>query len=114
MENINIFQKAIEQLVLEGYTILQIIEPSTKESLYFNVYKWTEGYFNTAQSIDFNTVEGVNITEFLTKNAAQCSNRTNFISQFNRVMEEGVLVRCEFAKNTPWYKWSAPNGTKKL
>ena len=114
MENINIFQKAIEQLVLEGYTILQIIEPATKECLYFNVYKWTEGYFNTAQSIDFNTVEGVNITEFLTKNTAQCSNRTNFISQFNRVMEEGVLVRCEFAKHTPWYKWSAPNGTKKL
>ena len=39
METINIFQKAIEQLVLEGYTILQIIEPATKDCLYFNVYK---------------------------------------------------------------------------
>lgn len=110
----NIFQKAIEQLVLEGHIILQIIEPSTNQSLYFSVYKWQEGYFNTAQSIDFNTVEGVNITDFLYKNAAQCQNHVNFISQFHRVIEDGVLIRCEFSKNTPWYKWAVPSGTKKL
>lgn len=49
----NIFQKAIEQLVMEGNTILQVVMPDG-ESLYFAVYKWQEGYFNTAQSIDFN------------------------------------------------------------
>lgn len=111
---VNIYQKAIEQLVLEGNTILQVCTPNKDEFLFFAVYKWQEGYFNTAQSIDFNTVEGVNITEFLTKNAAMCSNRTNFMSLFNRVMEEGTLVRCEFTKSSVWYKWSAPNGTKKL
>lgn len=110
---INIYQKAIEQLVLEGYTILQIIQPSG-ETFYFNVYKWQESYFNTAQSIDFNTVEGVNITEFLSKNAAMCNNRIEFLSRFEREMMDGVLVRCEFTKNSTWYKWSAPNGTKKL
>lgn len=109
----NIFQKAIEQLVMEGYTILQIVTP-TKECFYFSVYKWQEGYFNTAQSIDFNTVEGVNITEFITKNAAQCSNRTNFITLFNKTIEDGVLVRCEFTKDAAWYKWSAPQGTKRM
>lgn len=113
MESINIFQRAIEQLVLEGHIILQIIEPSTKETLYFSVYKWQEGYFNTAQSIDFNTIEGVNITEFIIKNSSRSLDRVEFISQFNRVIGEGILVRCEFAKNTPWYKWSAPNGMKK-
>ena len=66
---INIYQKAIEQLVLEGYTILQIQQPSG-EVLYFNVWKWQESYFNTAQSIDFNTVEGINITD-ARKNAAR-------------------------------------------
>lgn len=111
---VNIYQKAIEQLVMEGYTILQVATPNKDEFLFFNVYKWQEGYFNTAQSIDFNMVEGVNITEFLTKNAAMCSNRTNFMSLFNRVMEEGVLVRCEFTKSATWFKWAAPNGTKKL
>lgn len=111
---VNIYQKAIEQLVLEGHTILQVATPNKDEFLFFNVYKWQEGYFNTAQSIDFNTVEGVNITEFLMKNAPQCANRAQFLAQFNRVMEEGVLVRCEFTKGATWFKWAAPNGTKKL
>lgn len=112
MDEVNIYQRAIEQLVLEGYTILQIITPNG-HSLFFNVYKWQEGYFNSAQSIDFNTVEGVNITEFLTKNAPQSVNRTNFIAMFNRVMEEGVVVRCEFTKGSEWYKWSSAGAGRK-
>lgn len=110
---LNIYQKAIEQLVLEGYSILQIIQPSG-ETLYFNVYKWQESYFNTAQSIDFNTVEGINITEFLSKNAAMCNNRLEFLSHFEKEMTDGILVHCEFTKNSTWYKWSASNGTKKI
>ncbi len=108
---INIFQNAIEQLTLEGHTILQVVTP-TKECLYFSVYKWQEGYFNTAQSIDFNTVEGVNITDFLIKNASLCANRVSFISQFNKVIEEGVFVQCQFSKDAHWYKWSAPNSIR--
>lgn len=110
---LNIYQKAIEQLVLEGYSILQIIQPSG-ETLYFNVYKWQESYFNTAQSIDFNTIEGINITEFLSKNAVICNNRLEFLSHFEKEMTDGVLVHCEFTKNSTWYKWSAPNSTKKI
>ena len=108
----NIFQKAIEQLVMEGNTILQVVMPNG-ESLYFAVYKWQEGYFNTAQSIDFNTVEGVNITDFLYKNSAQYNNRTAFMSLFNEVMDEGVLIRCEFTKGSTWYKWSSPMAVTK-
>lgn len=107
----DIYQKAIEQLCLEGYTILQIVTP-TGDNLFFNVYKWQEGYFNTAQSVDFNTVEGINITEFLVKSASQVMNLTNFLSLFSRFMEEGVVMRCEFAKNSIWYKWSA-SGVKR-
>lgn len=108
----NIFQKAIEQLVMEGNTILQVVIPNG-ESLYFAVYKWQEGYFNTAQSIDFNTVEGVNITDFLYKNSAQYNNRTAFMSLFNKVMDEGVLIHCEFTKGSTWYKWSSPMAVTK-
>lgn len=108
----NIFQKAIEQLVMEGNTILQVVMPDG-ESLYFAVYKWQEGYFNTAQSIDFNTVEGINITDFLHKNSAQYNNRTAFMSLFNKAMDEGVLIRCEFTKGSTWYKWSSPMAVTK-
>ena len=113
MYELNLFQNAIEQLVLEGYTILQVIQPDGKV-LYFNVYKWQEGYFNTAQSIDFNTVEGVNITEFLNKNAARCTSRTEVSTRFNCELENGMLIRCDFSKSSTGYTQSAPNGTKKL
>lgn len=109
----NIYQKAIEQLVLEGYTILQVAVPDQDKFLFFSVYKWQEGYFNTAQSIDFNTVEGVNITDFLEKNSAQSSSRTNFLTLFQKVMEDGVLVRCEFTKSATWFKWTSPLSAKK-
>ena len=108
----NEYQKAIEQLVAEGYIILQVVTPN-RGNFFFAVYMWQEGYFNTAQSIDFNTVEGVNITDFLYKNASRYANRTEFISAFNKVMDEGLMVRCEFTKNSTWYKWSSPNGVKK-
>lgn len=108
----NEYQKAIEQLVAEGYIILQVVTPNGA-NFFFAVYMWQEGYFNTAQSIDFNTVEGVNITDFLYKNASRYANRTEFISAFNKVMDEGLMVRCEFTKNSTWYKWSSPNGVKK-
>lgn len=106
MNDINLFQKAIEQLVLEGFSILQIVEP-TGQTLFFNVYKWQEGYYNSVQSIDFNTVEGVNITDFLSKNAALFTNRTNFTTLFNKVLTDGVVIRCQFSKDSIWYKWSA-------
>lgn len=102
----NSYQGAIERLTLEGYTILQITQTGG-ETLYFNVFKWTEGYFNTAQSVDFNTVEGVNITEFFRKNAALVYDGVNFLSMFQKVMEQSNVIRCEFSKESIWYKWSA-------
>lgn len=111
MEDINLHQKAIEQLTLEGHVILQVINDKG-QILYFSVYKWQESYFNTAQSVDFNTVEGINVTDFLFKNSALYMNRINFISLFNKTIEEGVLVRCEFSKNWYWNKWSAPRSIK--
>ena len=75
---------------------------------YFSVYKWQEGYFNTAQSVDFNTVEGVNITDFLKKNASQYRSHTEFMTLYDKAMQDGILVRCEFTKGSTWYKWSSP------
>lgn len=101
-----LIQIAIETLVLQGYTILQIEQPNGNV-LFFNVFKFQEGYFNTAQSIDFNTVEGIDITTFMKKNASMCRNVEEFIHHFSRLMDTGVVLRCEFSKNSVWYKWSS-------
>lgn len=100
----NEYQSAIEVLVQKGHTVLQIVM-SDNSCLYFTVYKWQEGYFNTAQSIDFNTVQGVNITDFLVKNSAQFHNDGQFISHFENYLTEAPVVRCEFSKTSLWYKW---------
>ena len=99
-------QEAIETLVLNGYTILQLIQPNGSV-LYFNVFKWQESYFNTAQSVDYNTVDGVNITDFLTRSANVCGNVVDFINTFNKELEKSVVLHCEFSKETVFYKWSA-------
>lgn len=107
MIDYNVYQKAIEQLVSAGHIILQVVMPDGN-CLYFSVYQWQEGYFNTAQSVDFNTVEGINITDFLIKNAERYNNYTTFMASFNKVIDESSVVRCEFSKTSIWYKWSSP------
>lgn len=99
-------QKIIELLIKEGYTVLQVITPDG-ERLYFIVYRWQEGYFNTAQSIDFNTVEGVNITDFIKKHGINYNNYAMFMAAFNKAVDEAPMIRCEFTKEVTWYKWSS-------
>ena len=92
-------------------------EYTKTNKIYIKEYKegkWQEGYFNTAQSIDFNTVEGINITDFLNKSAAQYLNTSSFISMFNKELESGTVIRCEFSKGSTWYKWSAISGGKNV
>lgn len=105
---INIYQKAIEVLVLQGFTIVQIF--SNGEYLFFVVYRWQEGYFNTAQSVEFNTLEGINITDFLKRNSALHSNIVEFIASFNKEIENSNLIRLEFQKDCVWFKYSSATG----
>ena len=111
-DQLNIYQEAIESLLVEGYAILQIVQPNGS-TLYFNVFTFQEGYFNTAQSIDFNTVEGINITNFLVKNAAMCRNSKEFIHHFVEENDKLPVIRLQFSKESIWYYWSTPILKKK-
>lgn len=108
MDNrLNIYQEAIETLLLEGYNILHIIQPDG-QSLYFNVYEFQESYFNTAQSVDFNTVQGINITNFLSTHAVMSRNSQEFLRQFAEECDKLSIVRLKFSKDTKWYYWEHP------
>lgn len=102
---INAVQKAIDILISEGYTILQAVQPSG-ETLYFVVYRWQEGYFNSTQSVDYNSVEGINITDFMVKHSNMYLSKSVFLENFRKVLDESSVVRCEFTKTSIWYKWS--------
>lgn len=110
--NGNSLDKAIKTLVMNGYDILDVVFHDGHHML-FSVYKWQEAYFNTAQSIEYHTVEGIDVTEFIQKNAETCTNYKEFISRFEREIEQGMVVRCEFSKNAIFYKWSQPATTNR-
>lgn len=103
----NLIQKAVENLVSNGFDVLKVVESSGSE-FYFIVYKWEENYFNSAQSVEFNTVEGINITEFLNKNLNISQNSTQFLGALENELENLRVVRMEFSKKIEWYKWSSP------
>ncbi len=104
----NLYQQAIESLIREGFEVLKIVEDNGYE-LYFIVYKFQEAYFNSAQSVEFNTVEGINITAFLNKNLNISQNYSQFIGALNNELERLDIVRLQFNKKIEWYKWSTPN-----
>ena len=108
-----LYINAIEKIVENGFSVLQIRTSDRSSFIYFVVYKWQEGYFNTAQSVDFNMVEGINITEFLRKNSSLYVNNSNFMSLFNKVLSDGVIIHLEFTKSCSWFKWSAIDSIKK-
>lgn len=103
----NLYQQAIESLIREGFDVLKIVESNGYE-FYFIVYKFQEAYFNSAQSVEFNTVEGINITAFLNKNLNISQNHSQFIGALNNELERLDIVRLQFNKKIEWYKWSTP------
>lgn len=104
----NLYQQAIESLIIEGFDVLKIVESDGYE-LYFIVYKFQEAYFNSAQSVEFNTVDGINITAFLNKNLNISQNHSQFIGALNNELERLNIVSLQFNKKIEWYKWSTPN-----
>ena len=106
--NIN---EVLQTLTDNGYIILQV--KSTFGDLYFAVYKWQESYFNTAQSVDFNSVEGVDITKFIKTKTALYRNSKELLEHFENEVIEGKMLRLEFSKSVEWYKWSSPNNVNR-
>jgi hypothetical protein len=105
--NLNNYQKAIETLIEDGFTILQIFNQDGT-AFYFIVHKFEESFSSSSQSVDFNTLIGINITEFMRVNGGQLD-KTNLISRFNEFVNNAKVIRCEFSKNVRWFKWGSAN-----
>jgi hypothetical protein len=108
----DVTRKAVLQLLKNGHVILQIEDKN--RVMYFEVFSWQPGYFNTAESIEFNTVEGIDITAFLSTNAAMYHDYTQFSSAYARFIEDNPVIRCEFTRDSKWYKWQLATETASL
>lgn len=105
----DVTRKAVMQLLKDGHIILQIED--SKNVMYFEVFSWQPGYFNTAESIEYNIVEGIDITAFLSTNAAMCHNYQQFAATYSKFIEDSVVIRCEFTRDAKWYKWQIATET---
>ena len=106
MENLNnIYQKAIESLIEEGHTILQVFNKDGS-CFYFSVLDFQESFTSPTNSVDFNTVRGINITDFMRTQGGNM-NAINIKSKFLEYIQNANVVRCEFSKDVSWMKWGS-------
>ena len=100
---------AIVELNRQGYDVLQMFQPGASEPVFFLVFRFQDAYFNTAASVEFNVVEGIEITQFMARNAAFANNVVDFTNNLQRTIDASPVVRVQFSKETVWYRWSLVN-----
>lgn len=101
----HIIQNSIELLLLESFNVLQI--NVNQQYLYFIVHKWQPSFFASSETIDYNTIEGINITEFILKNASMYRSHTEFISHFREFIKNKPVLCCQFTKSSEWFYWKS-------
>lgn len=97
---------AIKEINRQGFDVFQMFQPGFMEPIFFLAYKFQEAYFNTAASVEYNVLEGIEITEFMERNAAFAHNVSDFTNNLQRTVEVSPVQRVQFSKETVWYKWS--------
>ncbi len=97
---------AIKEINRQGFDVLQMFQPGSTEPIFFLVHKFQEAYFNTAASVEYNVLEGIEITGFMERNASFAHNAVDFINNLQRTVEDSPIQRVQFSKETVWYKWS--------
>lgn len=97
---------AIKEINRQGFDVLQMFQPGVPEPIFFLVHRFQEAYFNTAASVEYNVLEGVEITTFMERNASFAHNVVDFVNNLQRTVEESPVQRVQFSKETVWYKWS--------
>lgn len=101
-----IARNAIKEIIRNGWDVIQLFYPGSRESMFFIVYKFEHAYFNSTQSIEYNVLEGIDITEFMTRNASFAQNNVSFTNNLYNVVKRSLVVRIQFTNNVIWYKWS--------
>jgi hypothetical protein len=110
--NLNEFQKTIETIISEGFVIVQIIT-NENSVLYFSAYEFTPSFRSSVDDVQYCSLIGINITDFMNNNANQVDSRL-VIERFRQVIQKNPVIRVEFF-GSRWFKWASSSkqyGTK--
>jgi len=97
---------AINKLINEGYVVLQTQVLNDNTYFYMLCHKFTESTQNNVESVDYCVADGIDITAFLDRQSIN-PNLTDFLANFNRIVQESPVIRVQFQKDTKWVKWSS-------
>lgn len=97
--------RAIETIVTSGNVVIQI-KDLFAEDLFFLAMSFNPSEFNTAASVDFHYLKGINITEFLDNNMNLYNNPTALIAGLDKTIDEGIVVDMQISKGCRWCKYS--------
>lgn len=107
--NINVYQKAIETIVSEGYSVIQIFPISSGEqssaAYYFLVHKFAPAQKTPTDDIQYNQIVGINITDLVNNNSSL--DKTLFIHRLNQCLKDSDVIRVEFPNNVRWLKFAS-------
>lgn len=107
--NINVHQKAIETIVKEGYSVVQIFPLSSGEqaatAYYFLIHKFTPAQRTPTDDIQYNQIVGINITDLISNNSTL--DKHLFIHRLNQYIDESDVIRVEFPNNVRWLKFAS-------
>lgn len=105
--DINVYQKAIEAIISNGFVVLQIFPFEGSTAYYYLVHQFNPSMRTPTDDIQFNQVVGVNITDFI-KNNAYIGDRHEFIRKFMLLInnEETKITRVEFPNSMRWFKFA--------
>lgn len=107
--NINVYQKAIETIVAEGYSVIQIFPLSNGEqaasAYYFLTHKFISAQRTPTDDIQFNQIIGINITDLVRNNSTL--DKGLFLKRLNQYINEVNIIRVEFSNNVRWFKFAS-------
>lgn len=103
--DLNAYQSAVENLISEGYVIVQLIIGGV-DIMYFATLEFEPPIRSNVQNVPYGQLKGCNITEFMRVNGGQTDKRL-LLSRFREAMETLPVIRMEFDERTNWYKWAS-------
>lgn len=106
----NVEKRMIETIAGLGYEVLEV-KLVGGEILTFVVYRWSPSYFSSAESVDYNVLEGVDITDFVVKNINEYNNPRGVDTGLMKWLDDNPPVRLTFDKSCSWALWSGAVST---
>lgn len=105
--SLNVFQKTIENIVAQGYSVIQIFPlvygEQSSAAYYFLVHKFIAAQRTPTDDIQYNQLIGINITDLV--NSTSALNKDVFIHKLNEYISQADVVRLEFPNNVRWLKF---------